>query len=79
VNSTIIAELGPTRIRASSVRASLAAFVLAAAAFGCAPKPQGAAVAAAAALPFIENDFAQAVERASGANLPLFVEVWAPW
>lgn len=31
------------------------------------------------ALPFIENDYAQAVARARDANLPLFVEVWAPW
>jgi hypothetical protein len=51
---------------------------LAAAGFGCAPKPGGAALARPA-LPFIENDFPQAIERASAANLPLFVEVWAPW
>ena len=30
-------------------------------------------------LPFIENDFPQALAKARHANLPLFVEVWAPW
>lgn len=30
-------------------------------------------------LPFIENDYAGALARAREANLPLFVEVWAPW
>jgi len=60
-------------------RTTLFAFVLAAVAFGCASKPGGSATSAAASLPFIENDFAQAVARATQANLPLFVEVWAPW
>lgn len=31
------------------------------------------------ALPFIENDLPAALARAREANLPLFVEVWAPW
>ena len=31
------------------------------------------------ALPFIENDFSQALSRAKEAGLPVFVEVWAPW
>ena len=31
------------------------------------------------ALPFIENDYARALDKARAANLPLFVEVWAPW
>ena len=79
MNPTIVAELKPTPVRVSSIRASLSALLLSAAAFGCASKPQTASVPTAAALPFIENDFAQAVERASGSNLPLFVEVWAPW
>jgi hypothetical protein len=30
-------------------------------------------------LPFIENDYAKAVARARAKNVPLFVEVWAPW
>ena len=79
MNPTIAAELRPIRIRVSTRRAALFAFVLAAVGFGCAPKPGGATLARPGGLPFIENDFAQAVERASSANLPLFVEVWAPW
>jgi hypothetical protein len=31
------------------------------------------------ALPFIENDYAQAVTKARERNVPVFVEVWAPW
>ena len=46
---------------------------------GCASKPGGAEAAHAIVLPFIENDFTQAVAKARQANLPLFVEVWAPW
>jgi len=38
-----------------------------------------AAVASALALPFLENDFPAALTRAREAQLPLFVEVWAPW
>ena len=30
-------------------------------------------------LPFIENDYSKAVARAKAANLPLFVDAWAPW
>jgi len=30
-------------------------------------------------LSFIENDYAQALAQARQRNLPLFVEVWAPW
>ena len=30
-------------------------------------------------LPFVENDYAKAVARAKAKNLPLFVDVWAPW
>ena len=30
-------------------------------------------------LPFIENDYSKAVARAKSANLPLFVDAWAPW
>ena len=33
----------------------------------------------AVALPFIENDYAKAVARAKTKNLPIFVDVWAPW
>jgi hypothetical protein len=30
-------------------------------------------------LPFIDNDYAKAVARAKAKNVPVFVEVWAPW
>jgi hypothetical protein len=60
-------------------RSAAAALLLAAAVLGCAPKPIGAPAAGSIALPFIENDFPQALAKARDANLPLFVEVWAPW
>ena len=31
------------------------------------------------ALPFIENDYAHALQEAKARNVPLFVEAWAPW
>jgi hypothetical protein len=46
---------------------------------GCGSRPGGVAAGHGMALPFIENDFPQALTRAREANLPLFVEVWAPW
>lgn len=33
----------------------------------------------AAALPFIEDDYARALAQARARKLPLFVDVWAPW
>jgi len=30
-------------------------------------------------LPFIENDYAKAIAQAKAKNVPLFVDVWAPW
>ena len=30
-------------------------------------------------LPFIEDDYARAVETAKAKNVPVFVETWAPW
>ena len=30
-------------------------------------------------LPFINDDFQKALAQAKQRNLPLFVEVWAPW
>ena len=33
----------------------------------------------AAALPFIENDYAKALARAKAKNLPIFADAWAPW
>jgi tetratricopeptide (TPR) repeat protein len=49
---------------------------------GCAPSssPGATAVSAAsAALPFIEDDYAQALARAKSEGRPLFVDAWAPW
>jgi hypothetical protein len=60
-------------------RLATVALLLSPAGLGCAPKPAGAPAGAAIALPFIENDFPQALARARESNLPLFVEVWAPW
>ncbi len=65
--------------------AALAACLLSGALLACgtgpAQAPAGAAPPAtlALALPFIEDDFSAALSRAREANLPLFVEVWAPW
>ena len=30
-------------------------------------------------LPWIENDYTRAIARAKSADLPVFVEAWAPW
>jgi hypothetical protein len=30
-------------------------------------------------LPFIKDDFSAALARAQQAQLPLFVDAWAPW
>ena len=30
-------------------------------------------------LPWIENDYTKAIARAKSADLPVFVEAWAPW
>lgn len=79
MNPTIGAELRPTRLRVSSRHVALSAILLIAAGLGCASKQDGAAAARSIALPFIENDYAKALQTARDANLPLFVEVWAPW
>ena len=57
---------------------AMVALLVAAAGLGCTSGPGGRA-AHVMALPFIENDFAQAVSLAREKNVPLFVEVWAPW
>ena len=31
------------------------------------------------ALPFIEDDYGRALAEAQAKNLPLFIEMWAPW
>ena len=30
-------------------------------------------------LPFINNDYPQALQQARQRHLPIFVDVWAPW
>ena len=37
------------------------------------------ALAAATVLPFIADDYGNAMAKAKQRNLPLFVECWAPW
>ena len=37
------------------------------------------AVTADSALPFIHDDYAGALAQARQKQLPLFVDVWAPW
>ena len=39
----------------------------------------GAASSAAADLPFIHDNYAQALAEAKQRNVPIFVECWAPW
>ncbi len=57
----------------------MVALLIASAVLGCAPRPAGAPAGGIIALPFIENDFSQALAKARDTGLPLFVEVWAPW
>ncbi len=38
-----------------------------------------AAALPASALPFIKDDYVTAIARARAKNVPLFVDVWAPW
>lgn len=44
---------------------------------GAVHSPSG--TAAKKVLPFIEDDYARALADARAHELPLFVEVWAPW
>ena len=34
---------------------------------------------ARASLPFVEDDYARALEQARARNVPIFLEAWAPW
>lgn len=36
-------------------------------------------VGAAAGLPFLQNNYEAALAQAKQRNIPIFVEVWAPW
>jgi len=37
------------------------------------------AIAASAAVPFIDDDYPRALAQARARNLPIFLEAWAPW
>ncbi|HNX19960.1 MAG TPA: hypothetical protein PKG80_06775 [Acidobacteriota bacterium] len=62
---------------------------LVAALVACAPREEATsprarraaaeAAAYAAALPFIENDYARALAAAKAKDLPIFVDIWVPW
>ena len=39
----------------------------------------GAFAEPAQILPFIEDDYAQALAQARAKHVPIFVEAWAPW
>jgi len=60
-------------------RFGAAALILLAVGVGCSPKPVTAQASPAEPPSFIENDYKRALADARQANLPLFVEVWAPW
>jgi hypothetical protein len=60
-------------------RVAAVTLLLLLAASGCASRPGGASAETKIALPFIENDFKLALTRARESNVPLFIEVWAPW
>ena len=36
-------------------------------------------LSARADLPFLENNFTQALNQAKAKNVPIFIEAWAPW
>ena len=38
-----------------------------------------AATTARRVLPFVQDDYAKALEQARARKLPLFIEAWAPW
>ena len=60
-------------------RTAAVALALVITGFGCAQKPSVAPPEKVTPLTFIENDFPRALALARESNLPLFVEVWAPW
>jgi hypothetical protein len=64
-------------------RLAAVAVLVAAAGIGCgrggSAVPAAGLAAGKIVLPFIENDYTQALSRAREAGLPIFIEVWAPW
>ena len=38
-----------------------------------------ASASASASLPWVEDNYAQALAAAKARRVPLFVDVWAPW
>jgi len=62
----------------------VAALLLCGAALAAPPQAAAAkaaksAPAAQPAVPFVENDYAKALADAQKRNVPIFVDIWAPW
>jgi endonuclease YncB( thermonuclease family) len=57
------------------MRRFLSAVVLAA----CSVSSLRAAAPKADPLPFLQDDYPQALSRARARKLPIFAEAWAPW
>lgn len=58
--------------------AALAAHAAEAAKTPSKPKP-AAAHAAQPAVPFLEDDYPEALAQARARKVPIFIEAWAPW
>jgi hypothetical protein len=57
------------------MRRTLSAVVLAA----CSVSSLRAAAPKTEPLPFLQDDYPQALSRARARKLPIFAEAWAPW
>jgi hypothetical protein len=72
-------RLAQLLLAASLVAAlSLAAHAAEAAKTPSKPKP-AAAHAAKPAVPFLEDDYPEALAQARARKVPIFIEAWAPW
>jgi len=58
-----------------NVRSAFVALALVAGAAGA----TGAAVSPPFAVPFVEDDYARALQQARARQVPIFLEAWAPW
>lgn len=65
--------------RRSSYALAAALMLLASAASAAPGRRPGVPAAVKTVLPWIEDDYARAVELARARHVPIFVEVWAPW
>ncbi len=61
---------------AQSACGFLMAFVLLATPFTGAPRQSKAHIFS---VPFVENDYSKALADAQTRNVPIFVDMWAPW